>query len=329
MHDTMARAEFAIVGAGAIGSIIGAHLARSGRDVLMLARGARAAHLVRFGLQIKGLAEFSVRVRVLADGSQLRSADTLIVSTKTYATSAALADLRRSSVGVAFSIQNGLLKNEQLAAVWGRDRVLGALADTSGELTQAGEVLFTRNEQLLIGELSGAPSERAERLARLIDSSGVRAGAVPDIQSFEWSKFAAWAGLMVLSVTTRVPTWQYLTDADSARVLVRIVREIGALAASHRISLSDRAPLPVATIVGASEESAVAVVRAVGGRFKADAPEHRMSSLQDLEAGRPIEVEETLGYAVRLAAEGGLSLPLLESFYSLVAAVDRIRRGST
>ncbi len=322
----MIQTQFAIVGAGAIGSIIGAHLARSGCDVLMLARGGRAAHIERSGLEIKGLAEFSQPVRVLTDPSQLGGADTLILATKTYATDAALASLRRASIGVAFSIQNGLMKNEQLAAVWGRNSVLGALADTSGELTPTGEVLFTRNEQILIGELSGARSERAERLAWIIDSSGVRTSAVAHIQSFEWSKFAAWTGLMVLSIATRAATWQYLRDADSARVLARIVREIGTLAATYQVALSDRAPLPVATIVSGSEESAVAAIRAVGERFRTHAREHRMSSLQDLEAGRPIEIEETLGYAVRKAAERQLSLPLLESFHSLVGSIDRIRR---
>jgi 2-dehydropantoate 2-reductase len=168
---------------------------------------------------------------------------------------------------------------------------------------------------------------RAEELARIIDAAGVRTSAIEGIKGLEWSKFAAWTGLMVLSITTRATTWQYLSDVDSARVLARLVREIGALAAAHKIALSDRAPLPVATIVADSEDAAVAAIRTVGARFKALAPAHRMSSLQDLEAGRPIEVEETLGYAVRLAQQVGLSLPLLASFLGLVASIDRIRRA--
>lgn len=323
----MARAEFAIVGAGALGSILGAHLARAGHDVAMLARGERAERIEREGLRIKGLAEFSQRVRVLTDPSELQAADALILATKTYATAAALAGLRETQVRVAFSLQNGLMKNEQLAETWGERCVLGAIADTSGELLPSGEVLFTRNEQLLIGELSGAASVRAEQLARMIDAAGVRTSAVEGIRGLEWSKFAAWTGLMVLSITTRAATWQYLSDVDSARVLARLVREIALLAAAHKVPLSDRAPLPVATIVANSEDAAVAAIRTVGARFKTLAPAHRMSSLQDLEAGRPIEVEETLGYAVRLAKQATLSLPLLASFHELIASVDRIRRA--
>ena len=321
------HAEFAIIGAGAIGSILGAHLARAGRDVLMIARGERAAHIERAGLQVRGLAQFSQTVGVLADPTRLRSAETLVIATKTYSTAEALRHVRQARVGLAFSIQNGLLKNEQLAEVWGKERVLGALADTSGELTPAGEVLFTRNERLLVGELSGAASARAARLAEVIDRAGVRAAAVEDIGSFEWSKFAAWTGLMVLSIATRAPTWQYLSDGDAARVLARLVREVGTLASASGISLCDRAPLPVATIVRGSEDDAVAAIQAAGEKFKTHAREHKMSSLQDLEAGRRLEVEETLGHAVRLAAQARLALPVLESSYRIASSIDRIARS--
>src|SRR5580692_11351393 len=235
--------EFAILGAGAIGSIIGAHLARSGRTVVMLARGKRAQEIELRGLRIKGLVEFSQSVPVLADMSEFSGAEVLIVATKTYGTEAALEPLLHARIGAAFSIQNGLMKNDQLAAAWGRERVLGALANTSGELLSGGEILFTRNEQLCIGELDGGASARAARIAKVIDDSGVRAGAVDDIQSLEWSKFASWAGMMVSAVTTRAVTWKYLTDPDSALVLARLVREIGVLSAAHEISLSARSTL--------------------------------------------------------------------------------------
>jgi ketopantoate reductase len=58
------------------------------------------------------------------------------------------------------------------------------------------------------------------------------------------------------------------------------------------------------------------------------APDHRISALQDLEAGRPLEIEETLGHATRLARELELSLPLLDAFYHLVAGIDHARRGA-
>lgn len=323
----MDKHEFAILGAGALGSIIGAHLSRSGRSVIMLARGQRALAIEREGIRIKGLVEFTQPVPVLTDAPRFRGAEVFIVAIKALGTESALEPFRHANVGSAFSIQNGLTKNEQLAALWGRERVLGALADTSGQLLASGEILFTRNEQLCIGELDGASSARARHIAGIIDGAGVRASAVSDIESLEWSKFAAWAGMMVLSVTTRAVTWKCLVDPDLALVLARLVREVGALAAARKIPLSDRSPLPVAMILRGSEAEATAIIQEFGRDLRSMAPEHRMSSLQDLEAGRALEIEETLGHAVRDAARLNLSLPILQSFYSLVAGIDRIRRS--
>ena len=115
----MSRAEFAILGAGAIGSILAAHLARAGHSVIVLARGDRARAVERDGLRIQGLADISVRVPVITDPIQLEAADTLIVAMKTHGTEAALDRLGHVRVGAALSIQNGVLKNELLARAFG------------------------------------------------------------------------------------------------------------------------------------------------------------------------------------------------------------------
>ena len=164
----MADVDFAILGAGAIGSIIGAHLARAGHSVLMLARTQRAQQIADDGLRIKGLIEFSQPVPTLSQPAQLTAAGVLIVATKTYATEAALASLRRADIGVALSIQNGMMKDALLADAFGGERVLGALANLSGELLASGEVLFTRNSRLFIGELDGTDSARARDIAARI-----------------------------------------------------------------------------------------------------------------------------------------------------------------
>jgi 2-dehydropantoate 2-reductase len=321
--------EFAIVGAGALGSILGAHLARAGRSVAVLARGQRADWIQREGLRITGLLELATPVRVLRDPGELRSADTLIIATKNPGTEAALAKLRHVDIGAAFSIQNGPGKNELLADAFGANRVLGSLADTSGEMLRSGEVLFTRNVNILLGELSGEASARARGIAATIDSAGVRATAVADILSLEWSKFVTWVGLVTLSVTVRSVTWRYLTDPGSAVVLVRLAREMGRLADALGIKLTDHAVLPAASLCRGPEEDAVALVTRAGREFKERAPEHRMSSLQDLDAGRSLEIHETLGYALRKAAGCGLSMPLLEAFYGVISSAERVRLGAS
>jgi len=109
-------------------------------------------------------------------------------------------------------------------------------------------------------------------------------------------------------------------------VLTRLVRELGMLAGALGVELTDESVLPVATLCRSSEEDAIDTVLRVGREFRSNAPQHRMSSLQDLEAGRPLEIEETLGYSLRKATQLKVPAPLLDSFYNLVAAIDRTRR---
>src|ERR1700722_4838772 len=303
--------EFAVLGAGAMGSIVGAHLTRAGHAVAMLARG---------------LSAFVTPVTVIADPALLARAGTLIVATKTPGTAAALASLAHAHFDAALSIQNGPLKNEILEQALGAPKVLGALADTSGELLPDGSVLFTRNVNIMIGELPRGDSERARRIAAALDGAGVRAASSAQILTLEWSKFCSWVGLMSLAVTTRAPTWKYLSDPDSALVLARLVREMGHLAAALRIELSDRAILPTASLCAGSETEAVQILTRTGAHYRETAPAHRLSGLQDVEGGRPLEVNETLGYALEKSLQLGLELPLLDCFRHLIGAIDRTGR---
>jgi 2-dehydropantoate 2-reductase len=326
----MTQYDYAILGAGALGSILGAHLARAGHSVVMLVRENRAKQIDSQGLRITGLSEFTQSVPTLVDTVALRSAKVLIVAMKTQGTTEALAPLRSSRIDAVFSVQNGLAKDELLVDAFGTQRVLGSLANTSGELMASGEVLFTRNVGLMLGpllapEVAESDESTAHRIARELESAGIRSSAVPDIVSREWSKFAAWAGFMILSITVRSATWKYLLDPDSALLHARLVRELGTLAKASGIPLTDDSLLPVASMCSGSEEQAVEAVMRAGQDFKTRVPDHRMSSLQDLDAGRALEVEYTLGHAARKAASLGLDLPLLEASYRLAASIDRNR----
>jgi 2-dehydropantoate 2-reductase len=260
-------------------------------------------------------------VPTLTRPEELKSADVLVVTTKAIGTAAALAPLKNAAIGVALSIQNGVMKNELLVTALPRTHPLGALANFSGELQPSGAVLFTRNVNLMLGELDDTLTPRAIELAKTIDASGVRSTAVNNIRSQEWSKFAAWVGLVALSVTTRADTWKYLTDPGGARFLVRLLRELGTLAGKCDVQLTDEAMFPVATMLAASEDVAAEMVRDQGEGYRKNSPSHKMSTLQDLEAHRPLELEETLGFAVQKARQLNLQLPLLEATYQLVSAV--------
>src|SRR5437773_12498224 len=98
-----------ILGAGALGTVLGAHLARAGEDVTLIARGQRAAYLQGHGATITGLVDFTVPVRVDTDPQQVHNVDVLIVTVKTYDMEAALASVKHLDVGSVLSIQNGVL----------------------------------------------------------------------------------------------------------------------------------------------------------------------------------------------------------------------------
>jgi ketopantoate reductase len=108
-----------ILGAGALGTVLGAHLAKAGEEVTLMARGYRAAYLQEHGATLTGLANFTVPVTVVTDPHQVREADVLIVTVKTYDMAAALDSVKHIQVGSVLSIQNGVLKDEQLASIFG------------------------------------------------------------------------------------------------------------------------------------------------------------------------------------------------------------------
>ena len=236
--------RFAILGAGALGTILGAHLSRAGHDVAMIARGDRARAIRRQGLVVSGLSSIEARPAVIDDPNNVGETDTLVVATKAIDTAETLASIAHVRLQNALSLQNGVIKDELLARVFGPSRMLGAMADFSGELLASGEVKFTRNAGLYLGETAGGAegagrgtSARAEEIAKLVDAAGVRCEATPDIRTREWSKFAGWIPMFVLAVLTRQITWKFLTDPQTAVVVVRIARETAALAAA----LQDRA----------------------------------------------------------------------------------------
>jgi 2-dehydropantoate 2-reductase len=311
--------KFAILGAGALGTILGAHLSRAGHEVVMIARGERARVLQRQGLVLNGLSDIKARPMVIDDPRKLLDTGTLIIATKAIDTAKNLDTLKHLEVENAFSVQNGVLKNELLATVFGYSRVLGAMADFSGELLANGEVKFTRNVCLHLGEEKGGMSPRAQSLAALIDAAGVRCVAASNIKTREWSKFAGWIAQFPLAVLTRQITWKFLMDEQSAMVIVRIVREAAALATALQIEITDMPPLPVPSIVHASDAQAIEIVRGIGQKFLDNSPEHRMSAQQDVLRGSRLEYQETLGYALQKARELNVPMPTLDLCYRIIA----------
>ncbi len=313
--------RFVVIGAGALGSIVAAHLARAGTPVALVARGRRAEHIEAQGVGLVGLAEFRQSLPVIRPGAKDIAADVVIQCVKTYDSAQALESLSFAGRPVALSLQNGVLKNEELASKFGPDGVLGAAASVAGELLADGTVRFTMNERLPLGEPAGGLSPRAREIAGALADAGIAAEAVDNIRDVEWTKYAAFLPMMAAGILTRQETWRNLSDPGVSLAIVRMMREVVALARASGADVEDKGGFPVARIAAASPEEGAALVREFGALLEARAPQHRVSALQDLLRGGRLEVDAILGHAVRLGQRLGVAVPAIETSHQLASVL--------
>ena len=314
--------KIVILGAGALGSLFGAHLARAGEDVTLIARGARARSLQEHGVTITGMANMTVPVPVTARPQELRQVDVLLVTVKTYDMEMALESVAHVQVGSVLSVQNGLVKDEQLARCFGWDRTLGAAAHISAEVLPTGVVRFTANEWFSIGELPEGVSARVEAVVAALARAGLRAEASAQIASVEWTKYVVNISWMALSALSRLETYRIFKHPDLAWLAAQLTREVAQIPAQLGIPLLDKGVFAAKTLCELPFEAAVANFRQVGESMEAQgATTHKVSILQDLERGRRLEFEAMFGYAVHKGAELGVSLPNVEICYRLIKGV--------
>jgi 2-dehydropantoate 2-reductase len=277
--------KIAIVGAGAVGSVIGAHLVRAGEEVIFLARGQRAAWIQQHGLRLTGRATFTVPVTVTTQPHAIQEADVLMVLVKAYDMDAALASLRHVQAQSVLGCQNGVLKNEQLARTFGWEHVLGATAGVSAELLPDGTVHYTANSGIFLGECPTGTSARVDALVATLSHAGFRATASPQMQTVEWSKYVTIISTMAPGVLTRLAAYQSLKDPDGALLVARLLRETALLAATLQIPLDDQAPLPVKTLCNLSQRSRSRPSVVLGRRWKCRAGPRKSRPCRTWNAG--------------------------------------------
>ncbi len=227
-----------VLGAGGVGSVVAGYLARAGYDVAMVARPGHATAVQQAGLHIGGLADFRVQVPAFADTQGLREADMLIVTVKTKDMERALAAVAHLKVGGVASLQNGMVKNEQIAKVFGWDKVVGATTMIGAGLLRDGQVEYTLDGVTFFGELGGNQSERVKQIVDLFVRSGLKAAAADDIESVEWTKQAFQNPFAPLSAITRLPVHRVWSSPQLAALSVLMFREVAAVAQARGVTLS-------------------------------------------------------------------------------------------
>lgn len=315
-----------VLGAGGVGSVVAGYLARAGYDVVMLARPGHAAKVQQDGLHLVGLEQFQVRVPTFAEAKDLSAADMLIITVKTKDMARALAGVAHMQVGGVASLQNGVVKNEQIAAVFGWEKVVGATTMIGASLLKDGEVEYTLDGITFFGELNNRPSERVNQIVELFVKSGLKGAAADDIESVEWTKQAFQNPFAPLSAMTRLPVHLVWSSPQLAVLSVHMFREVVAVAKARGVSLSKHPAwslFSIETWRDAPFQEAVRMINDVGARVSTSGRTHIIPSmLQDVLAGKQTEIEETVGHVMKEGQRLGIPVPYTEFAYRTVKAIE-------
>ena len=317
-----------IYGAGAIGGWIGARLAAQGAAVSLVARGATLTALQQQGLRLReGESERTYSVRAVAEPAELGVQDLVVLAVK----APALAEVARH-IGpllgpdtVVLTAMNGVpwwffqgfggaLAGTRLmtvdptgaiAAALPAAQVIGAVVHASCALDAPGVVRHHFGRGLILGEPSGAASPRLQALAALLSAAGFEASVSAQIQRDIWYKL--WGNMTVnpISALTGATTDLILDDPllrDFISGVMLEAREIGA-----------RLGIPISQ----QPEDRHAVTRKLGA-FKT-------SMLQDVEAGKPVELDALVGVVRELGQLTGVATPLTDALLGLARVQARVR----
>jgi 2-dehydropantoate 2-reductase len=313
--------KLAILGAGAIGGFLGARLAQAGADVVLIARGPHLQAMRERGIRlIEPDADTIVRVEATDDLGAVRGADAVFVTLKAHSLPAIAGSLAANlGEGTAVvSAQNGIpwwyfqrhggemedlhLETVDPGGVVARAidprRVIGSVVYPAASLDGPGVIRHVEGERLSLGELDGARTDRCAALSRLLASAGIKAPVQARIRQELWVKLIGNAVFNPLSALTRAT----LSEMAESPVVAPIVR--AAMEEAEAVAARLGIEIPV------SIEQRIRGAARVGG--------HKTSMLQDLEAGRPMEIDAVVGSVVELADTLGVAVPHLRTLYCCV-----------
>lgn len=322
-----------IVGAGALGSVLGGYFAQVGADVTLLARKLHAEAIRKQGLRIGGMREEQVvrNLRAVSDPAEVASADLLILGVKSYDTQDTLASLGhlRGKVGAAISIQNGGRKDEELGDAYGRDVVVGATTIVGASMPEPGRVIHTNEGGTWIGEFDGRRSARVEAIVDLFRKAGLPIEVREDIQSAIWCKLNQMVPAAALSCVTRLHIHEIYQDRTLATLFVELSHEVARVAERLGIPLVDCQGFPVKTLCSQPVDAAVESVMARGRIMQERGMTGvKISTLQDLERGRKTEADHVIGHVVRLADAHGVAIPKLQLLFRVIQGAEAAQLAS-
>jgi 2-dehydropantoate 2-reductase len=305
--------NIAVIGAGAIGGWLAARLALAGHRVAAFSSGGPVDAL--------SISESGRRETVRLSRRQ-EPAELLILAVKApalaKAASAAQPYVEGSSMvlpalnGVPWWFVDdeplrSIDPDRQIATLLPQDRVVGCVVHASCSRTATDEVAVHHAEKLVVGEPGGGESKRVEALAALFEDAGIRVEQSRAVRQAIWYKLWGNATLNPLSALTRVTADRLIADPAIRAFLLAGMAELAAVGAAIGCAISQ------------SGEDRLAVTKRLGA-FKT-------SMLQDLEAGRALELDALLGAPREIALRHGIATPNLDLLYSLTSQLAGANRG--
>jgi 2-dehydropantoate 2-reductase len=298
-------ARVCVAGAGVIGSLFAAHLARVADVSALTRREEHATALRERGLRVSGRADFTARLDAGTDPGALPTPELVIVACKGTDLEALAARLEGHwPEALVMTVQNGI-GADAIVAGHGQWRLLTAVTFMSGTRHDDTHVQYVLDTATWIGPGRGSTADDAERVAELLRSSGLKAEAFSDLRPAQWSKLIFNATVNTVAALTGLPHDPHFAALDRPDDLGHLVKglmdEGKAVAAAAGVELGED---PWEMNVLATQRGSA----------------HYPSMLEDVEAHRHTEVDMITGALVREARRVGVPVPLHETMERLIKA---------
>jgi 2-dehydropantoate 2-reductase len=321
--------KFCIVGAGAIGGYLGAKLALAGEEVTLIARGAHLEAIQQNGLKLimadgsSAVAQPTVATsNIAAAGPQ----DVVILAVKAQSVptiAPALPALYHAETMVV-TAQNGIpwwyfrkdsgeYEGTSLQSVdpdgivetnIGADRVIGCVVYPAAEIQEPGVIRHIEGDRFSLGEIDGSKSDRIQKLADVLKKAGIKAPIRNQIRGELWVKLWGNLAFNPISALTRATLEEICQYPPTRELAYQMMSE--ALAIAEKLGVR----------MGISLEQRIEGAEKVGA--------HKTSMLQDIEAGRPTEVDAIVGSVAELGRLIQIPTPHIDAVHASVKLLEKV-----
>ena len=302
--------RFGIMATGGVGGYFGAMLARSGKDVAFIARGAHLEALRRDGLRVESVAhgEFSAREGIFTDSpAEVSVCDVILYCVKTTANDVGVPAIA-PMVGpdtIIINLQNGVDNEEKLAAIYGAERVMGGAAYIFTSIAGPGLIRQIGGpRRMVFGLMGGGASERGEAILAKLKEAGINAEYSEDIETELWTKFIFICAVGGMTALTRSTLSEIMAYEGTRNMMRETMREVFLVGRAKGVNLPE----------GVDEDRYRFIDK--------QNPASKSSLCHDLEEGRRLEIDVLCGTVSRIGQVLGVKTPCNDFIFRTLKLAD-------